>query len=106
MKAIEMMDNRDHPNFLPQIEQIEGGQRFTIRIKRKAVDSRSVKTASERKEQTSKQSGLGVKNPSYKRDSYNYKTMLPEVGSPDSIQMGTPKLEVAIIRHLKHDEKF
>jgi hypothetical protein len=92
-------------DFKPRIEQLpDGGKKYTIRFKRPPVFSRRVKSAQEMLDQTKAQVELGLDQPAHFKDKIDYKKMLPVIGSPESIPMPSPKLEVAMVRHLKHKD--
>ncbi|NQT49122.1 hypothetical protein HQ571_00330 [Candidatus Kuenenbacteria bacterium] len=84
------------PDFKPRVEVLEDGRkRYTIRVRRPEARSRAVKDAQTRKDQT-KDGYL------HTQDIVDYKKLMGGVGSPESLDMGEPKLEIAFVRHLDH----
>lgn len=95
---LERFEQPKKPDFKPLVEKLENGQaRYTIRVRRPEAKSRQVKSAEDRKKQT--RDGY-----LYSQDVYNYENLMGEVGSPESIEMKEPKLEMAFVRHLKHTD--
>jgi len=97
-RTAEELDRR------PLIEETKEGKRFTIRIRRKPAYGRNVKSSERIRQQLREQVELGIKNPSYKFDIFDYRRLLPCIGSPENIEMGSPKLKIALIRHLRHQD--
>ncbi|MEI6267152.1 MAG: hypothetical protein WCP14_04685 [bacterium] len=94
----------------------DGGKRLVTRVIRPRVESvKSTKTTPEIvKKQVLAQEALieelsgtdqRVSYPDYRRDIYDYKELMPEIGSPESIdvELVGPKLVIANVRHLEHD---
>lgn len=104
MIFFEKITSNEKPDFKPKVEKLEDGERFTIRIRRKPVSSRQVKSANEIFEQHNRQIAEGLEPASHRADIYDYKKMLTSVGSPESMEMPEPKLEIVMVRHLPHKD--
>jgi hypothetical protein len=100
---------------MPHVETLpDGSQLYVTRVIRPPVDS--IKTADEKKAQMSNHEDLrtALANTSrndlsyadYSRDTYDYNALMPNVGSPDSIEVApeSPRLVVANVRHLAHQD--
>lgn len=86
----------------PKVEKLEGGlKRYTLRVIRPHEDR--VQTSAEKKAIIKDQVEQGIENPNYKLDRVGYEKLFPVAGSPESIKMGKPTLEISIVRHLKAD---
>ena len=87
-------------DFKPKVEVLEDGrEKFTIRVKRPEARSRQVKDAKTRIEQT-KDGYL------HTQDIVDYKKLMGSLGSPESLEMGEPKLEISFVRHLEHTDNI
>ncbi len=95
-----MFEQPPQPDFKPRVEILEDGrERYTIRVKRPEARSRQVKDAKTRIEQT-KDGYL------HTQDIVDYEKLMGGVGSPESMEMDEPKLEIAFVRHLMHTENI
>lgn len=100
---------------VPSIEElIDGSTRITTRVIRTPV--KSLKSKQLIREQVDAQSnaidaqiqgatGRVLNYPNYKNDSYDYHDMMPDIGSPASIEAEpiSPPLVIANVRHLVHE---
>jgi len=96
----------------PKIEELpDGSRRITTRVIRPQVSE--IKSFEVKKAQIEahqefaaemSEQDRSASYPDYRRDSYDYHELMPEIGSPDSIEISPdrPYLVIANVRHLPH----
>ena len=106
-------EKENHGDFRPEIiEEEDGSKTYRIRGVFPKIDS--LKSMAEKKEEHfAQEEAIGESEgfegfpPDYKKGAYDYKKMIPDCGSPSSIEMPSEsRLTIGFVRHLQHENNL